>query len=127
MRNAWNNVRLTRNFLFDAAPFNPGLSVVGSVGPHAQGGFFYEIGVAVTEGGIEAAAVALGDVAHGRILLVRAVVKEGGAEAGIIPRVHLLQAPDLEDVGAAITDGDGAAGVLDLSHGTAGIVPVVDE
>src|SRR6185503_2119746 len=56
-----------------------------------------------------------------------AVGKESGAEAGVVPRVHLFQPPDFEDVGAAVADGDGPSHVLNLSQTPAGISPVVDE
>ena len=53
--------------------------------------------MAVTKGRVKTAAVALADVAHGRVTGVRLVAQVGGAEAGIVPRVGLLDAPDFED------------------------------
>src|SRR5437016_3362602 len=102
------------------AQIRKGASVVSPVGPHAQSGFLEEIRVTIAEAGVETAAVALGDMAHSRVLFVRAVIPVGGAEAGVVPRVGLFQAPDFEDVGSAVADCDGACRVLDLSHSAAG-------
>jgi len=83
--------------------------------------------VAVTEAGVEAAVVALADVAHGRVFRVRFIEQVGGAEAGVVPRVRLLDAPDFEDGEAGVANCDSPCRVLDVSQVAAGIVPVVDE
>ena len=71
--------------------------------------------------------MALADVAHGRILCVWLVAQVGGAEAGIVPRVRLLDAPDFEDREAGVANCYSPWRVLDLRQPAAGIVPVVDE
>ena len=95
-------------------------SVVRPAGPHAEGGFLDKIRVAVTEAGVEAAAVALADVAHGRVLRVRFIEQVGRAEAGVVPRVRLLNAPDFEDGEAGVANCDGPCRVLDVSQVAAG-------
>src|SRR5437899_583509 len=107
-------------------PINRSL-IVWPVGPHAEGGFLDVTRVAVTKGGVAAAAVALADVAPGRILCVSLVAQVGGAEAGIVPRVRLLDAPDFEDREAGVANCYSPWRVLDLRQPAAGIVPVVDE
>src|SRR2546426_8939595 len=102
-------------------------SVVCPVGPHAEGGFFDVTRVAVTKGGVEATAVALADMTHGRVLCVRVGAQVGGAEAGIVPRVRLLYAPDFEDGEAGVANRYRPWRVLDLRQAAARIVPVVDE
>src|SRR5512138_2341954 len=81
----------------------------------------------VTESGGEAAAMAFGYVPGRRVLCVRAVAEVSRAEAGVVPRVHLFQPPDLENVGAAVANGNRPGRILDLGHRAAGIAPVVDE
>src|SRR5437867_8172038 len=66
-------------------------------------------------------------MAHGRVSCVWAVVQEGRAKTGVIPGVSLLQAPDFEAVRPAVENCNGARGILDLGHGLAGILPIIDE
>src|SRR5262245_61161634 len=66
-------------------------------------------------------------MALGRVPSVGAVTQKRGAEAGVVPCVHLLQPPDFENVRAAVADGDRAGRVLNLSELSARIAPVVDE
>src|SRR5258706_1000353 len=69
----------------------------------------------------------LGDMAFGWMFGIGRVVKVGWAEAGVIPGIDLFEAPDFEGVCVAVTDRNGADGVLDFSHGAAGVLPIIDE
>src|SRR5437868_11741971 len=57
----------------------------------------------------------------GRVVIV------SRAETGIKPGVDLLQAPNLESVGAAIANCNGAGWVLDVAERPAWVVPVVNK
>src|SRR5262245_50017230 len=87
-------------------------SIVSPAAPHAEPGFLDGLGVAITETGVVTVAVALRDVALGRVPGVGGVTQERRTEAGVVPSIHLLQAPDFENIGAAVADGDGPRRVL---------------
>ena len=87
---------------------SPVQSVVRAITPHPERGFLDGLRVAITKVRVESAAVTFCDMALVGVLFIRAVVREGGAETGVEPRVHLFEASNLKDVGATIADGDGA-------------------
>src|SRR5688572_28933895 len=76
---------------------------------------------------VEAAVVPLGHVTHGRVPCVRCVGEERGPVAGVVPGIDLFEAPDFEDIGAAVANSDGAGGILDIREAAAGVLPVINE
>src|SRR5687768_6768621 len=81
-------------------------SVTGPVGPHAEGRVLDIFRVAVAERRVISCVVPFADVADLGSFLIRVIAPKRRAEAGVVPGIDLLQAPDLEGPIPGIADGD---------------------